>query len=186
MNRSPAHRTEVFDLVGSPPDRERGRDLDDPREIAEMVRRFYRDVAQDDLLGPLFNDVAQVDWAEHLPKLTAFWSRQLLSLPGYEGNPYRQHQLIHAQRPLARADFERWLELFHETIDLGWSGPYAEQAKAFARRVAFVHSRQIIGDAVDWSAPPVSHPRDEGGEAACWAHLSVVENIASELDPPQE
>ena len=30
------------------------RDLDDPDEIAEMVRRFYQDVAQDELLGPMF------------------------------------------------------------------------------------------------------------------------------------
>src|SRR3546814_5694738 len=43
------------------------RDLDDESEIAEMVRRFYADVAQDDLLGPMFNDVAQVDWSEPLP-----------------------------------------------------------------------------------------------------------------------
>src|SRR5262245_10615178 len=57
-------------------------DLNDPTEIAEMVRRFYADVAQDDLLGPMFNEVAQVDWAEHLPKLTAFWCRALLSMPG--------------------------------------------------------------------------------------------------------
>jgi hypothetical protein len=75
----------------------RDRDLDDPLEIAEMVRRFYSDVAQDDLLGPIFNDVAQVDWSAHLPKITAFWCRTLLAIPGYEGNPYRQHQLVHAR-----------------------------------------------------------------------------------------
>ncbi|MEZ5204597.1 MAG: group III truncated hemoglobin [Acidimicrobiales bacterium] len=67
----------------------RGRDLDDEVEIAELVRRFYADVAQDDLLGPIFEDVAHVDWVEHLPKLTAFWCRILLSKPGYEGNPFR-------------------------------------------------------------------------------------------------
>ena len=38
------------------------RDLDGPEEVSEMVRRFYQGVAQDDLLGPMFNDVAQVDW----------------------------------------------------------------------------------------------------------------------------
>jgi truncated hemoglobin YjbI len=76
----------------------RGRDLDDPDEIAEMVRRFYADVAQDDILGPMFNEVAQVDWSAHLPKLTAFWCRALLSMPGYEGNPYRAHLLVH-ERP---------------------------------------------------------------------------------------
>ena len=127
----------------------RGRDLDDPAEITEMVRRFYADVAQDDVLGPMFNDVARVDWSVHLPKLAAFWSRALLSMPGYEGNPYRAHQLVHARRSFTRAHFERWLELFDETLELGWTGPKVGQAKALARRVAMVHSKQIIGDVVD-------------------------------------
>ena len=131
----------------------RARDLDDPTEIAEMVRRFYADVAQDDLLGPLFNDVARVDWSEHLPKLTAFWCRALLSQPGYEGNPYRAHQEVHAQQPFARAHFERWLDLFHDTLDLGWHGPKVVQAKALATKVAMVHSKQIIGDPVLYAAP---------------------------------
>lgn len=126
----------------------RDRDLDDPVEIAEMVRRFYADVAQDDLLGPMFNEVARVDWSEHLPKLTAFWCRALLSMPGYEGNPYRAHLLVHAQRDFTRAHFERWLDLFHETIDLGWSGPKVDHAKMLAQRVAMVHSKAIIGDPV--------------------------------------
>ncbi|MCB0978039.1 MAG: group III truncated hemoglobin [Acidimicrobiales bacterium] len=134
----------------------RGRDLDSPDEIAELVRRFYADVAQDDLLGPLFNDVAQVDWSEHLPKLTAFWSRALLSMPGYEGNPFRAHILVHEQSPFTRAHFERWLDLFHEHIELGWAGPRAEHAKAMARRVAMVHSNQIIGD-------PVIYEPDQSG-----------------------
>jgi hemoglobin len=127
----------------------RGRDLDDPEEIAEMVRRFYADVAQDDLLGPMFEDVAHVDWSEHLPKLTAFWCRALLSLPGYEGNPYRSHQLIDARRPFTEAHFHRWLDLFTETLELGWSGPKAEQARALARKVAEVHCKQIVGRPLD-------------------------------------
>ena len=124
-------------------------DLDDPEQIAEMVRRFYADVAQDSLLGPMFNDVARVDWSAHLPKLTAFWCRALLSVPGYEGNPYRSHQLINAQSPFTVAHFERWLELFTETDDLDWAGPKAEQAKALGRKVAQVHCHQIVGDELD-------------------------------------
>jgi len=38
-------------------------DLDDPQKVAEIVRRFYADVLQDTLLGPMFNDVAHTDWA---------------------------------------------------------------------------------------------------------------------------
>jgi hemoglobin len=124
------------------------RDLDSPEEIGEMVRRFYADVAQDDLLGPMFNDVARVDWSEHLPKLTAFWCRALLDIPGYTGNPYRAHALVHARRPFTPAHFQRWLDLFHETLDLGWVGPRAERAHELADNVARVHSEQLTGRAV--------------------------------------
>lgn len=120
-----------------------------------MVRRFYSDVAQDDLLGPMFNDVARVDWSLHLPKLTAFWCRALFSTPGYEGNPYRRHQLVHAQRPFTVAHFEQWLNLFHGVLDQGWSGPKVEQAKALAAKVAEVHCKQIVGE-------PVSAPTSDG------------------------
>jgi hemoglobin len=120
------------------------RDLDSVEEIDEMVRRFYADVAQDDLLGPMFNDVAKVDWSEHLPKLSAFWCRALLGIPGYQGNPFRAHSVVHDKRAFTAAHFERWLSLFHETLDLGWVGPNAQRAAALADNVARVHSNQLI------------------------------------------
>ncbi|MGV3760767.1 MAG: group III truncated hemoglobin [Actinomycetota bacterium] len=129
------------------------RDLDSPEEIAEMVRRFYADVAQDDLLGPLFNDVARVDWSDHLPKLTAFWCRALLGLQGYAGNPFRAHALVHLQQPFTHAHFERWLSLFHDTVELGWQGPSAQRALELARNVARVHSQQLVGEAYLFEAP---------------------------------
>ncbi len=125
------------------------RDLDSYAEIAEMVRRFYADVAQDDLLGPMFNEVARVDWSEHLPKLTAFWCRALLGEPGYQGNPFRAHALVHAQRAFTAAHFERWLSLFYDTVVLGWTGPNARQACELADNVARVHSHQLLGRAVE-------------------------------------
>src|SRR3546814_14073495 len=63
----PAHATrEEEPAVRDTPRPTLTRDLDDESVIAEMVRRFYADVAQDELLGPMFNDVGQVDWSEHL------------------------------------------------------------------------------------------------------------------------
>jgi hemoglobin len=120
-------------------------DLDSREQIGEMVRRFYADVTQDDLLGPMFNQVARVDWSEHLPKLTAFWCRALLGEPGYQGNPFRAHALVHERRPFTAAHFERWLSLFHETIELGWTGPNARRALDLADNVARVHSQQLLG-----------------------------------------
>ncbi len=122
-------------------------DLDRPEEIGELVRRFYGDIAQDDLLGPVFEDVAGVDWAEHIPKLTAFWCRALLGQVGYAGNPYRAHALVHARQPFTAAHFERWLSLFADTIS-SWSGPNTDRALELVADVARVHSRQLTGEPV--------------------------------------
>ena len=124
------------------------RDLDSRQEIAEMVRRFYADVAMDDLLGPIFNDVAKVDWPEHLQKLTAFWCRALLGMPTYSGNPFRAHASVNDQRPLTVAHFNRWLLLFHDTVELGWAGPNASRACELADTIAGVHCEQFVGHAV--------------------------------------
>lgn len=121
------------------------RDLDTPDEIAEMVRRFYQGVAQDDLLGPVFEDVAQVDWATHLPKLTAFWCRALLGLEGYSGNPFRAHAEVHERSPFTHDHFHRWLDLFHDTVESGWTGPNVDRALALAHNVARVHAGQLVG-----------------------------------------
>lgn len=131
------------------PSRRDAGDLINEIEIGEMVRRFYGDAAQDGLLGPVFNDVAKVNWHEHLPKLTAFWCRALLGQQGYSGNPYRSHAQIHRKQSFTADQFLRWLELFEETIDLGWDGPNAQKAKELARNVARVHSGQLLGQAVE-------------------------------------
>ncbi|HQF92844.1 MAG TPA: group III truncated hemoglobin [Microthrixaceae bacterium] len=120
-------------------------DVCSPEAVGDVVRIFYGAVAQDELLGPVFNDVARVDWSEHLPKLSAFWCRALFGTPGYQGNPFAKHRAVHERAPFTAAHFERWLELFEETVDDGWQGEYAETMKILARNVARVHSGQLIG-----------------------------------------
>lgn len=140
------------------------RDLDTPVEVAELVRRFYQDVAQDDLLGPIFEDVAQVDWSEHLPKLTAFWCRALLGIEGYAGNPFRAHGTVSAVAPFTEAHFERWLELFHDAVELGWTGPNARRALDLAHHVARVHAARLVRRPDDqllvWSAGSTTEPTE--------------------------
>lgn len=130
-----------------------------------MVRRFYQDVAQDDLLGPVFNDVARVDWAEHLEKLARFWCRVLLGLEGYAGNPFRAHAAIHAQSPFTSEHFERWLQLFHDTVELGWVGPNATRALTVAHDVARVHAHQLTIERYDDAEAPTAARTSTGGVA---------------------
>jgi hemoglobin len=120
-------------------------DLDSRAAIHDLVVDFYREVVFDDLLGPVFIEVAEVDWAEHIPKLIDFWCRVLLGEPGYDGAVLGVHQALHEAEPLRVAQFDRWRELFVETVDARWAGPYADRAKDHAVRMAATLSRRILG-----------------------------------------
>ena len=103
--------------------------------IHDLVVRFYREIVFDEELEPVFSDVAEVDWAIHMPKLTDYWCRVLLGEPGYDGFILAAHQHVHDIEPLTIELFDRWYSLWVETIDSGWSGPKAEQAKRHAAQI---------------------------------------------------
>ncbi|MBK2084962.1 hypothetical protein [Francisella adeliensis] len=48
------------------------------QQIEIFIKQFYVKVNEDTLLSPIFNDVAKVDWLEHIPKLIKFWNSALL------------------------------------------------------------------------------------------------------------
>jgi hemoglobin len=107
------------------------------------VNRFYERVRDDDLLGPIFDDVAHTDWARHLPKMYDFWEGVLFGVPGFRGNPLSVHRELARRLPLEAREFGRWLGLFHESVDTLFSGPCAEGAKARAVRIAAVMQHHI-------------------------------------------
>jgi hemoglobin len=127
-------------------------DLDSHPEIARLVRDFYRQVAMDDLLGPIFAE-ARIDWSTHISKLVDFWCKQLLGEPGYEGNPLRAHTPIHERTAFAPEHYRRWLDLFVASVDEHFTGPYAELAKARALRMARAMQRLLSGTDAPGSRP---------------------------------
>jgi hemoglobin len=130
------------------------RDLETRAEIHDLVIDFYREVALDDLLGPVFGEVAEVDWAIHIPRLIDYWSQVLLGQPGYDGAILAAHRYVHGLEPLRVDLFERWYRLFAASVDGGWKGPQAERAKAHAARTAAILARRLLD--VEWS--PVTRP----------------------------
>jgi hemoglobin len=120
-------------------------DLDDRAAIHDLVVVFYREVVFDDLLEPVFGDVAEVDWAAHIPHLIDYWCRVLLGEPGYEGTIIRAHAHVHSIEPLRLEHFERWYALWVAAIDQHWSGPIAEQAKRHAVQIGGVISSRLLG-----------------------------------------
>lgn len=111
-------------------------------DIQLLVDSFYDKVKSDYLLGPIFNDVAKVNWEEHLPKLYNFWSDLLLGDDTYRGRPFPPHIRL----DLKGEHFEQWLRLFTNTVDEHFVGLKAAEAKQRALRIAqnFMINLKII------------------------------------------
>lgn len=80
-------------------------------QINALVEAFYAKARQDPEIGPIFNAVVD-DWPRHLAALKDFWSTVLLATGRYKGNP----MIRHFQLGLDPQHFERWLDLFAETV----------------------------------------------------------------------
>lgn len=101
--------------------------------LHQLVDAFYARVRQDELIGPLFNDVVH-DWPDHLERLHAFWSSVMLTSGRYKGRPLPAH-LQHADR-ITGHSFARWLEIWGETSSELFEPPAAAALQEKAARIA--------------------------------------------------
>lgn len=111
-------------------------DLKDREDVRLLIDAFYTRVRKDELIGPIFNDVAKVDWEHHLPVMYDFWEGVLFQAGNYAGNPMRVHKQLNEKFPLEQVHFDRWLQIFRETLDEHFEGPVAEQARQRALSIA--------------------------------------------------
>ena len=111
-------------------------DIQNTDDIKLMVDTFYERVAKNPILGPIFNDVAQINWEHHLPIMYAFWSSTLLGKMGYKGNPMDAHFRLNQKIPLKDEAFNTWKSLFIETVDSLFEGEMASEAKKRAVSIA--------------------------------------------------
>jgi len=75
--------------------------------ILKLIKPFYADVRQHELLGPIFN--AQVkDWSAHLEKIADFWALQAGGRSRYQGGFARAHMGL-GLRP---EHFQNWIALW--------------------------------------------------------------------------
>lgn len=103
------------------------------KNIRTMLDRFYSATLKDELLSDFFiealgDEMISDTWQTHLNLLTNFWAAMLLGDKSYQGQPIKPHMHMPG---LKRVTFERWLQLFSETVD-NYYAP--EQAQAFKSR----------------------------------------------------
>lgn len=111
-------------------------DISTEEDIKILINAFYDQVKQDDLIGYIFNDIANVDWSHHLPRMYAFWEFLLLGKDTYQGNPFEAHKKLNEKVKLQSTHFDRWIQLFIKTVDDHFQGLNAEEAKNKAKLIA--------------------------------------------------
>lgn len=111
-------------------------DIVERSDIEHLVNSFYDKVKKDDLIGYIFNDVAQVDWPHHLPIMYNFWEMVLFGTGPYKGDPMTKHIQLNQLTKLEPQRFDRWKQLFFATIDEHFEGEKATEAKLRAENIA--------------------------------------------------
>jgi hemoglobin len=120
------------------------KDIVNRKDIESLVDHFYEKVKIDAQLGPIFTEIARVDWDKHLPRMYEFWENIAFQTGQYTGNPMTAHYRIHAIRPFTTADFNRWLALFGETLDEHFEGDRTELIRQRALSIATVMQIKIL------------------------------------------
>lgn len=108
-------------------------------DITLLVDSFYAKVRADELLSNIFNNVIQDRWPEHLQKMYRFWQTVLLDEHTYYGSPFAPH----AKLEIEKKHFQRWLMLFHATVDDLFEGDRAEEAKLRSNKMAEMFQYKI-------------------------------------------
>ena len=99
-------------------------DITSLKDIRLLVDTFYGKVREDHVLAPIFDERIQDRWQVHLEKMYTFWQTVLLEEHTYFGSPFAPH----AHLPIDHTHFDRWMNLFLETIGELFEGSKADEA----------------------------------------------------------
>jgi len=109
------------------------RDIETREDLKFLLTEFYKIAVLDSEIGHHF---AEIDLAAHLPVIVDFWEKVLFGKPVYFGNPLAVHRILHEKSPLKLEHFQRWFEIFSQTVDKLFAGETADDAKLRAKMIA--------------------------------------------------
>lgn len=113
------------------------KEIETKEDVQLLVHTFYDKLIADELVSHFF---AHLDLEAHLPRVVQFWSFILLDEAGYSANMMEKH----AKLDLDEASFDRWLELFHETVDQFFTGEKAALAKQRSALIAWTMKTKFL------------------------------------------
>ncbi len=112
------------------------RNLDD---VKILVNTFYRNIRENNLLGPIFEERIKDNWPPHLEKMYKFWDSILFGSATYNGKPFPPHAIMN----IGQEHFSVWLDLFKQTVDELFVGANANEAKHRADKIAEIFVYKI-------------------------------------------
>ena len=112
------------------------KDIYNREDVELLVDTFYDKVKANATIGYIFNDIAKVDWENHLPLMYSFWASILLGEHSFSGNPMDKHIQLSKIAPMTDKEFSEWLKIFIQTTDELFEGEKAEEAKKRATNIA--------------------------------------------------
>ena len=115
------------------------KDITSKADVKLMVDSFYRKVNEDELLGPVFNDIAKVNWENHLPRMYTFWESLIFHTAQFRGNPFQKHIPL----PIGKNHFDRWLALFNNDMRSLFDGPVAEETIRKAESIGYIFQNKL-------------------------------------------
>lgn len=118
--------------------------IETKEDVHLLVTTFYNKILKDEMLSPFFSYIRDNHWDKHLQLLESFWNNILFYTGNYYGNPLEVHKTLHHFKTLQRENFERWLQLFNETVNDLFEGEKAELAKQRAISIATVMQIKIL------------------------------------------
>ncbi|MGI4730077.1 MAG: group III truncated hemoglobin [Janthinobacterium lividum] len=121
------------------------KDIQSKEDIALLVNSFYTKVMADPIIGHFFT-AADFSLEKHLPIIISFWETILLDVITYSGNPMLKHISMNENLPLKKADFERWLLIWEETLTENFAGEKADEALKRGKGIAHLMDFKINGE----------------------------------------
>lgn len=114
------------------------KDIENREDLLLLLQAFYTKALNDDTIGHFFTDVVHLDLQVHIPVIADFWETILLNGRSYTGNAILPHLHINKLSPMEDKHFNRWLQLYSQTIDTLFQGQTAETAKQRALSIATI------------------------------------------------
>ncbi len=118
-------------------------DIKAEKDIELLIDLFYKRVLIDPVIGFIFKEVVALSWEKHIPIMNAFWNSILLGAGTYNGNPMIKHIELDKKTPLTKLHFDRWLQLWEESIIDNFSGEKANEAITRAKNIAALMVHKI-------------------------------------------